>query len=89
MKIKILLPLILSLFFVGCDRVNKDVAEMRLQKLYPNCQIWENPRTKGELRLSEYIVKTQDGKIYYIKFFGGGMDDPIECFDKVEKDNKD
>lgn len=85
MKTEALLLIILStIIFSGCDRVDEPTAEIRLQKLYPNCQIFEDPRTKNEFRVSAYIVKTQDGKIYYIKFFGGGMSDPIECFPETE-----
>lgn len=83
MKTKILSLILLSLLFAGCDKIDKPTAEIRLQKLYPNCQIFESKELNRFLysdRVSIFIIKTQDNKIYYISFIGSGMQDPIECF---------
>lgn len=84
-KLLILVPLF---FLIGCDSVNKDLAEIRLQKLYPNCQVFEVKTYDESPRVKHYIVKTTDNKIFHIHFIGSGMEDPNECFPPKFVENK-
>ncbi len=84
MKNLLKLSLLLSIFiFSGCDKIDKISAETRLQKLYPNCQVFRSEELEKFLhshRVSIFIIKTQDNKVYYVSFIGSGMGDPVECF---------
>ena len=92
MKNLLKLSLFLFIFILsGCDKIDKISAETRLQKLYPNCQVFHSEDLERFLRsdrVSIFIIKTQDNKVYYISFIGSGMGDPVECFpEQHEKRN--
>lgn len=84
MKNLLKISLLLSIFiFSGCDKIDKTSAEVRLQKLYPNCQVFHSEELERFIksdRVSIFIIKTQNNKVYYISFIGSGMGDPVECF---------
>lgn len=83
MKSKLIILCILStLLFSGCDQLSKEQGIERLQKVYPNCQVHEIPQNHhDQSRTNLYIVKTSENKVLYIRFWAGGMQDPVVVFE--------